>query len=410
MNVTSLRAPSWVHRKLAMLRCAAGVLLALAAAANQVAAATYYLATNGNDSPNNGSLSSPWYSINRAMQTMKAGDVLQVRGGRYYYNTMQTINKGGSATWTQVVNYAGEYPILDYRNVPLPFNPALPAGINISVSNVYVAGLRLENGYAISGIKSTGSNITIYGCAVYWFGGSGIWCQSPTYQTSNALVSNITIQSCTVQACVQTNNPANAGWIYVSEWRQKTPPGGWPFALGISNASSASILGNTVWENYGEGIDMLRCSGNNLNIKNNTSKDNFSINIYLDNVQGSSSRYVDVNSNTTNNTNSTTGIYANLKRSGYNAKGIVVETENYETLRIPSAYIAIQNNTANNSAIGYGVGQYTPASYAVHDVAIYNNAANGTTFNAFYAYSPTYNVYWTTNYINGVAKTGANPQ
>jgi hypothetical protein len=407
MNLSSLIAPSWVQRKLALLRCAAGVLLALAAATSEVAAATYYLATNGNDTPNNGSIGSPWYSINRAMQTMKAGDALQVRGGRYYYNTMQTINKGGSATWTQVVNYPGEYPVLDYRNVPLPYNPALPTAINITVSNVYVAGLRLENGYAISGISSTGSNITINGCAVYWFGGSGIWCKSPTYSTSNALVSNITIQSCTVQACVQTNNPANAGWVYKPEWRQNN--GGWPFALGISNASSASIIGCSSWENYGEGIDLLRCSGNNLNVKNNWAKDNFSINIYIDNVLGSSSRYVDVNSNTADNTNSTSGIYANLKRSGYNAKGIVIETENYNSLRIPSAYIAIQNNTVSNCAIGYGIGQYTPSAYPVHDVAVYNNRANATTFNAYYGYWPTYNVYWTTNYVNGVAYTGVNP-
>ena len=50
---------------------------------NGVRAATYYVSTSGNDGNNGTSLSTPWRTINKAAQTMVAGDTVYVRGGTY---------------------------------------------------------------------------------------------------------------------------------------------------------------------------------------------------------------------------------------------------------------------------------------------------------------------------------------
>jgi len=58
-------------------------LLALLAGSLSVSAATYYVSTSGNDGNNGTSLSTPWRTINKAAQTMFAGDTVFIRGGTY---------------------------------------------------------------------------------------------------------------------------------------------------------------------------------------------------------------------------------------------------------------------------------------------------------------------------------------
>ena len=59
-------------------------LIALALASSTcVRAATYYVSTSGNDGNNGTSLGTPWRTINKAAQTMVAGDIAYIRGGTY---------------------------------------------------------------------------------------------------------------------------------------------------------------------------------------------------------------------------------------------------------------------------------------------------------------------------------------
>jgi hypothetical protein len=44
---------------------------------------TYYVATNGDDSADGLSLETPWQRIQKAADTMVAGDTVQIRGGTY---------------------------------------------------------------------------------------------------------------------------------------------------------------------------------------------------------------------------------------------------------------------------------------------------------------------------------------
>ncbi len=73
---------------------------------------TYYVSTSGNDN-NPGTLTSPWRTVQKAANTVKAGDTVQVRAGTY--NEIVTMKTSGNATSGYITfqNYPGEAPIVD---------------------------------------------------------------------------------------------------------------------------------------------------------------------------------------------------------------------------------------------------------------------------------------------------------
>ena len=73
---------------------------------------TYYVSTTGNDN-NAGTLGAPWRTIQKAANTVHAGDTVQVRAGTY--NEIVTMKTSGNATAGYITfqNYPGEAPIVD---------------------------------------------------------------------------------------------------------------------------------------------------------------------------------------------------------------------------------------------------------------------------------------------------------
>ena len=57
-------------------------------------AATYYVATNGNDG-NSGSQARPWRTIRHAAETVAAGDTVIVREGKYDEDVLLAHDRGG---------------------------------------------------------------------------------------------------------------------------------------------------------------------------------------------------------------------------------------------------------------------------------------------------------------------------
>ncbi len=73
-------------------------------------AATYYVATNGSDS-SAGTASFPFRTIQKAINVVTAGDVIQVRGGVY---SPVIISKSGAQNQPIVLQaYPGERPVID---------------------------------------------------------------------------------------------------------------------------------------------------------------------------------------------------------------------------------------------------------------------------------------------------------
>jgi hypothetical protein len=380
-----------------------GALIALAAS-DLAAAAIYYVAPWGSDSGGNGSLASPWFTLNKATYTMNGGDTVQMRGGTYYYTQAQIVFNGGPSNTARTIikKYGTEIPVLDFSGTP--YYSGWSQALDVSVNNLTISGLTLQNSYYLNGIRGTGSNVTIQSCTVKNFQYGAITLLSSTYSSSNAKIDNIQLLNCTVTDCWQANNPgAIAPFVYDPQYRQAG--GGWGFTLGFANVSSGTISGCNVQKNYGEGIDMLRCEGANLKISNNTAKDNFSVNIYVDNVRGANGVWASVSGNKMSNTNGAS--YANYKLNGYNGIGIALATEPYGSLTINSAYINVTSNTATNCSDGFSFG--TVVNSIISYLSVDGNAAIGCNVIGYKNNPSNWSVTWGTNKVGTVATTGSIP-
>jgi hypothetical protein len=110
--------------------------------------------------------------------------------------------------------------------------------------------------------------------------------------------------------------------------------GGWGSAIKIMlGADDVIVRGNKVYENCGEGIGVTR--GLNILIDSNTVRDNYSVNIYLDNSPYSIAQY---------NTVSCTGIYL---RNGLRPNGIVLAEEIYSGWGAQRHDNKVLNNTVS---------------------------------------------------------------
>ncbi len=77
------------------------------------AGATYYVSPTGNDN-NNGSINSPFKTLNKAWTMVTAGDLVYLRGGTYNFTEQQylTGKNGTAGNLIKVWNYPGEKPNL----------------------------------------------------------------------------------------------------------------------------------------------------------------------------------------------------------------------------------------------------------------------------------------------------------
>jgi hypothetical protein len=82
-----------------------------------VSAATYYVAPNGSDS-NSGSINSPFKTIQKAHDSVGAGDTIYLRSGTYNISSSQTLSRDGtSSQMIKLYAYEGEKPIIDGTNL-----------------------------------------------------------------------------------------------------------------------------------------------------------------------------------------------------------------------------------------------------------------------------------------------------
>ena len=75
--------------------------------------ATYYVATNGNDSWGNGSINQPFKSVQRAINLMVPGDTVIIRGGTYQGRADINSKNGNSSAYFSIKGYPGETVLFD---------------------------------------------------------------------------------------------------------------------------------------------------------------------------------------------------------------------------------------------------------------------------------------------------------
>jgi len=79
---------------------------------------TYYVATTGSDS-NPGTIAQPWRTIQKAANTIVAGDTVYVRAGTYQERVVPQ-HSGSAGQYITYVAYAGETAIIDGTGVVVP--------------------------------------------------------------------------------------------------------------------------------------------------------------------------------------------------------------------------------------------------------------------------------------------------
>ncbi len=75
-------------------------------------ATEYYVSPDGSDT-NNGALDSPWQTLGYALGRLSPGDVLYLRGGRYYEHEIMTSLKGTASAPITIRSYPGEQAVID---------------------------------------------------------------------------------------------------------------------------------------------------------------------------------------------------------------------------------------------------------------------------------------------------------
>ena len=83
----------------------------------------YYVATNGNDA-NSGTLAKPWRTIQKAANTLKAGETVYIRGG-VYNERVVPANSGTAGNYITYSAYQGETVVIDGTGISIGFGNGL---------------------------------------------------------------------------------------------------------------------------------------------------------------------------------------------------------------------------------------------------------------------------------------------
>jgi len=219
----------------------------------------YYVSSAGNDS-NSGTAAAPFKTLAKGVSVVAPGDTLMVSGT---YNQPLVVSKSGTAS--APINIIGSAAVLDM------------------------------SGTQANGIKISGSYINISGFEVKGTTSHGVLIGGK----------NIKFENSSVHHSVMENGSGTCSGT-----------GGWGSAVKVMvGGENVVVRGNSVYENCGEGIGITR--GVNVLVESNTVRDNFSVNIYLDNSPYTTAQ---------NNNVSCTGIYL---RDGRRPSGIAIAEEEY---------------------------------------------------------------------------------
>jgi len=175
-------------RSIARMAVALIATISVHAFPSRAAAATYYVATTGSDT-DPGSLTQPWRTIQKAANSVAAGDTVYIRGGTYIGRVILATSGTPSARIT-FRNYQTETAILDGAGISLGNTDALFQIDNRSY--ITVTGLEIRNSTHTGIRATTGTNLIIENVIVHDSGEHGIAFYN------NSVPSNSIVRGCRV--------------------------------------------------------------------------------------------------------------------------------------------------------------------------------------------------------------------
>lgn len=120
------------------------VIILLLTLSSVASATSWYIAPNGNDN-NNGSIASPFFTINKAWSVAAAGDIIYARGGVYRFNSRQNLTgKNGTASDTiKIWAYPGERPV--FTKSATFTTPSWPVSlIYVKADYIHIKGIEVS--------------------------------------------------------------------------------------------------------------------------------------------------------------------------------------------------------------------------------------------------------------------------
>lgn len=216
-------------------------------------ATTYYVATNGSDTNDGTSTSTPFATINKAASVAVAGDIVYVRAG-IYTQTVRIYNDGTSTARILFRSYPGETATIDGSNT---------AAGTVLVS-FYDANYVDFTHFEVANAKHVGISL--------WASKN---CRIANNIVHNSLKSGIYAGADLVGQSYDHVIADNRVYNNVMENTAHTSGGS---AVGISKSHRVTVSGNTIYENHGNGISYSG-GGNDGVIELNTVYDNYNINI-----------------------------------------------------------------------------------------------------------------------------------
>lgn len=273
----------------------------------------FYVSKDGNDN-NNGTEINPWLTIQKAADTLVAGDTVYIKAGTY--NECVLIkNSGTPNNYITFTHYQTDAVILNKS-----------CGIGISNAD-WSAGFWIKNK---SWIKIIG--FMLIDCY------SGVHADT----ASNIIITNNYIQN-PIQSAIKI------GWGYSSNITIeknlviRTNGTAWQEMISVSNGHNVEVKNNYVMQNNkGEGID-FKDGTSDSSIHHNLVENTYAVGIYIDSYSSIPSSNIDV--------------YGNIVHdAGFGAAtGAYIMGNEYGEL---TTNVKFFNNIAYNSYIGFGLGYY----------------------------------------------------
>ena len=293
-----------------MAYLAMGLVLVLASLAD---AATYYVATTGNDTTGNGSIGTPWRTIQKAANTVVAGDAVIVRGGTYaQYITIAANGTAGNRITFQP--YPGETAIIDGSGTTAPTSNTFLVKVEgdyITIKNFEVVnaawmsiicwntatqciidGNTVHHGYHAGIVfyqntNNTAQNNHVYDMYDFNSGGGNGDCidTSGNLTTSNHQFLNNVVHDCSDDGL---DGWSSAGNTYIGNISYhngyvpftSTPAGnGNGYKLGGNGGGSHTLIDNVAWGNRVRGFEDN--GGPNNKLYNNTAINNGTVNYHF---------------------------------------------------------------------------------------------------------------------------------
>jgi hypothetical protein len=224
---------------------------------------TLFVAPDGSDS-NSGEITSPFETIQHALEVARAngtggGDRIFLRAGTYRpTKQLLLLEHGSPQRWSRLAAWDDEHVRIDGSKIaPVDGEPA--SLIYIGGSYYEISGLELV-GARKSAISLEGTHVRVSRNVIHDCQWGAVW-SDPVKAGSLVFVRNVVYHNCLM------NTPRRLA-------------GGWPSAVNLTHHGDV-VVDNRIYENIGEGIGAY---GSHHYVAHNDLRDNFSVEIYLNNV------------------------------------------------------------------------------------------------------------------------------